>query len=45
VVTDVVDHSVAFGTLSGVVSFGEDAAGEIYVVSLAGSIYRVVAPD
>jgi glucose/arabinose dehydrogenase len=44
-VTDVVDHAPVFGSLPGVVSFGEDAAGEVYVVSLAGSIYRIVDPD
>ncbi len=44
-VTDVVDHEPAFGTISSVASFGEDAAGELYVVSLGGTVYRIVAPD
>ena len=31
-------------TVQAVSSFGEDAAGELYVLSLAGGVYRVV-PD
>jgi glucose/arabinose dehydrogenase len=27
-----------------IASFGEDASGELYVASLAGSVYRIVAP-
>ena len=34
--------SGADGRVSQVASFGQDAAGELYVVSLAGSIYRIV---
>jgi glucose/arabinose dehydrogenase len=30
------------GQVSQIASFGEDAAGELYVVSLAGSVYRIV---
>jgi hypothetical protein len=44
-VTDIVDHQSVFGTLPGVVSFGEDAAGEVYIVSLAGTIWRIVQPS
>jgi glucose/arabinose dehydrogenase len=29
---------------SGVLSFGEDAAGELYILSAAGGVYRIVAP-
>jgi len=39
---DVQDHTVDVGTLSSVSSFGEDAAGELYVVSLDGSVWRIV---
>jgi hypothetical protein len=39
--TDPRDHSGDLGTVSQIVSFGEDAAGELYVVSLSGSIYRL----
>jgi glucose/arabinose dehydrogenase len=35
------DHSGDLGTVSQIVSFGEDAAGELYVVSLTGAIYRL----
>ena len=34
--------SGADGRVSQVSSFGQDAAGELYVVSLAGSVYRIV---
>jgi hypothetical protein len=30
--------------VSQVSSFGEDAAGRVYVVSLSGSVYRLAAP-
>ncbi|HRW53678.1 MAG TPA: PQQ-dependent sugar dehydrogenase, partial [Phycisphaerae bacterium] len=33
------------GTISSIVSFGEDANGELYIVSSAGSIYKVVCND
>jgi glucose/arabinose dehydrogenase len=33
----------ANGQLAEISSFGEDAAGELYVVSLGGSVYRIVA--
>ena len=39
--TDVRDHTGGFGTLSPISSFGEDADGEIYVVTLGGSVYRI----
>ncbi len=35
------DHSAELGTLSQVASFGEDASGELYVVTLGGSVYRI----
>jgi glucose/arabinose dehydrogenase len=41
-VTDVLDHSDALGPLESIVSFGEDAAGELYIVSMAGTVYRLV---
>ncbi len=41
-VSDLVDHSNEFGTISGITSFGEDGAGELYVVSQTGTIYRLI---
>jgi glucose/arabinose dehydrogenase len=35
------DHSGDLGTVSQIVSFGEDAAGELYIVRLTGAIYRL----
>ena len=35
--------SGADGKVSQISSFGQDAAGELYIVSLAGSVYRIVA--
>lgn len=32
------------GTIQNIVSFGEDAAGNLYVVGLGGEIYRVIGP-
>jgi glucose/arabinose dehydrogenase len=42
-VTDLEDHSADVGPVRHVSSFGEDAAGELYVVSLDGSVWRIVA--
>ena len=39
--TDPQDHTADLGTVSQIVSFGEDAAGELYVVSLPGAVYRL----
>ena len=39
---DPLDHSAELGTLSQVTSFGEDALGELYVVTLGGRVFRVV---
>ena len=38
---DWIDHSAEFGSISQIVSFGEDARGELYVVSLNGVYYRL----
>ena len=35
------DHIDDFGPVSGMVSFGEDGAGELYIVSIEGTIYRI----
>lgn len=43
-VVELQDHSDDVGALSAVSSFGEDAAGELYVVSLGGTVYRVTSP-
>ena len=42
-VVDERDYTPEFGTLSQIVSFGEDAQGELYIVSIAGNIYRIVS--
>jgi len=34
----------ADGRIERISSFGEDARGELYITSLAGSVYRIVAP-
>ena len=34
----------ADGRITQISSFGEDARGELYLVSLAGSVYKIVAP-
>ena len=39
------DHTPDIGTLSQISSFGEDGVGELYVVSLGGSVYRITAVD
>jgi hypothetical protein len=39
------DHTADFGSVPSLASFGEDAGGELYVVSLAGTVYRMVAPE
>ena len=44
-VSDLYDHTDDFGPVSGIASFGEDALGELYVVSLAGTVYRLVGLD
>ncbi len=42
-VSDLVDHSNEFGTISAITSFGQDAAGELYVISQNGAV-RQLAP-
>ncbi|MDH3206313.1 MAG: PQQ-dependent sugar dehydrogenase [Gemmatimonadota bacterium] len=39
------DHTAAIGTVSQISSFAEDGLGELYVVSLSGTIYRITAVD
>ncbi len=36
------DYTPEFGSIPSIVSFGEDAAGEVYIVSIAGTIFRIV---
>jgi hypothetical protein len=42
--TNVFDHTTDFGLVPQLSSFGEDALGELYVMSLGGEVYRVVTP-
>ena len=39
--SEVVDWTPVIGTISRPVSFGEDADGELYVVSLFGTVYHL----
>jgi hypothetical protein len=41
---DLLDHTTDFGPVSYIASFGEDALGEIYVISMGGTVYRIVGP-
>jgi len=41
--TELKDYSADVGSLSGVSSFGQDARGELYVLTLGGAVYRIVA--
>jgi hypothetical protein len=43
-VTDVRDHTATVGILGAVASFGRDGRGELYVVTLGGTIYRLDPP-
>lgn len=40
---DLMDHTTDLGPVSGISSFGEDALGELYIISIAGTVYRMVA--
>ncbi len=40
---DAVEFQPDAGALTGIASFGEDAAGNVYVVSLAGDVFRVTS--
>ena len=42
VAVDERDYTALFGTINSVASFGEDARGELYIVSLGGTVYRMV---
>ena len=39
---DVVDHTDELGNVGSPASFGEDAAGEIYVLDVGGVVYRII---
>ena len=41
--TDAHDWTAQLSGLSGVSSFGQDARGELYIVTLGGAVYRIVA--
>jgi glucose/arabinose dehydrogenase len=41
VATDLQDHSADIEKVPNLASFGEDGAGELYVVSLGGTVYRL----
>jgi len=42
VATDQRDWTTSFGTVSTIAGFGEDGSGELYVVSMTGSVYKIV---
>ena len=43
-VTDVIEHTAELGVaLNRIVSFGRDLNGELYIVTIAGQVYRLVA--
>jgi glucose/arabinose dehydrogenase len=39
------DHTNDFGYIPGIVSFGEDGQGELYIVSLNGRVHRLADPS
>lgn len=39
----IVDHTAEIGPVGSVVSFAEDGVGELYLVSIGGAIYKLVA--
>ena len=41
-VVDLQDHTSALGSITAPVSFGQDNAGELYIVSYLGSVYKIV---
>jgi glucose/arabinose dehydrogenase len=41
---DVQDHTSDLGTVPQISSFGEDGVGELYVVSLTGSVWQITTP-
>jgi len=43
VATDQRDRTGELGGISNLASFGEDGSGELYMISLNGTIYRIVA--
>lgn len=40
--TDVRDHTSDLGPIGGLASFGEDGAGELYILDIEGVVYRIV---
>jgi hypothetical protein len=45
VAADLQDHTPDVGTLSQISSFGEDGAGELYVVSRSGTVDRITGVE
>jgi hypothetical protein len=43
VATEQRDWKSSFGSVNGIVGFGVDGAGELYVVSIGGTVYQIVA--
>lgn len=41
-VADFVDHTSDLGISGSIASFGEDAAGELYICTLEGAVYRMI---
>ena len=43
--SDLQEHTAALGNIPNPSSFGEDAGGELYVVSYSGTIFRIASTD
>ena len=43
--SDLQDHTAQLGNIANPSSFGEDASGELYVVSYSGTIHRIASTD
>jgi hypothetical protein len=42
VATDMRDWTGTLGSVNSIAGFGEDGVGELYVVSIAGTVYKLV---
>jgi hypothetical protein len=37
------DWTSSFGSLNSISGFGQDGQGELYIVTISGSVYKIVA--